>query len=127
MTFLCINANLAHKPTNPLVAPINIGHTGIGQTPSRMRWSPRYSVYTPKMENITNARLFRSPSGVLLFSRYPTIIPRISAANNPREQASQTISAALIPSFAPKVMAVSCVLSPSSATKNVQKTARGAN
>ena len=32
-----------------------------------------------------------------------------------------------IPSFAPNVMAVSCVLSPSSATKNVQKTASGAN
>ncbi len=41
-----------------------------------MRWSPRYSVYTPKIANITNARLFRSPSGVLLFSRYSTIIPR---------------------------------------------------
>ena len=51
----------------------------------------------------------------------------MSAKNSPREQPSHTISAELIPSLAPKVMAVSCVLSPSSATKKVQKTASGAN
>ena len=51
----------------------------------------------------------------------------MSAKNSPREQPIHTISAELIPSLAPKVMAVSCVLSPSSATKKVQKTASGAN
>ena len=84
-------------------------------------------MYTPNIENIANASVLSSPSGVLLFNRYPTNIPRMSAAKSPSEHPIHTTRAALIPSLAPNVMAVSCVLSPSSATKNVQKTASGAN
>ena len=84
-------------------------------------------MYTPNTEKIKNASILSNPSGVSLFNRYPTSIPRISAIKSPSEHPIQTTSADPKPSFAPKVMAVSCVLSPSSATKKVQKTASGAN
>ena len=34
---------------------------------------------------MTNANVFNNPSGVLLFKKYPTNIPRISAAKSPKE------------------------------------------
>lgn len=66
---------------------------------------------------ITNATVLRIPSGALLFRRYPIRSPITSAAKSPSEQASHTTTAELSPSLAPNVIAVSCVLSPSSATK----------
>ena len=63
----------------------------------------------------------------MLFRRYPIRSPITSAAKSPSEQASHTTTAELSPSLAPNVIAVSCVLSPSSATKNVQNTDSGAN
>ena len=81
----------------------------------------------PKMEKITNATVLRIPSGALLFRRYPIRSPITSATKSPSEQASHTTTAELSPSLAPNVIAVSCVLSPSSATKNVQNTDSGAN
>ncbi len=51
----------------------------------------------------------------------------MSAAKSPMEHAHQTIMAFSNPLSIAKFMAVSWVLSPSSATKNVQKMASGAN
>lgn len=69
------------------------------------------------MEKITNATVLRIPSGALLFRRYPIRSPITSAAKSPSEQASHTTTAELSPSLAPNVIAVSCVLSPSSRNK----------
>jgi hypothetical protein len=66
-------------------------------------------------------------AGGLVSEFIPEWFIKIIAAKSPSEQPIHTITAELIPSFAPNVIAVSCVLSPNSAMKKVQKTASGAN
>ena len=88
--------------------------------------SPSCKVRMPKTVKMKKARMFKRCAGVRPFKRRQISTPITSAAKSPIEHASQTTNADFNPSFAPKVIAVSCVLSPSSATKKVENTARNA-